>query len=126
MKKLALIALVVANLTFANDADFKKGFETAVEAVKLELINGSNLNRTLNYTGDSCSISIPLILARMRYCYRSLSHFQMASPILALAVRDYTLVAIFAMPIEIWQSGSLKIYWATKLKKKVTAAELES
>ena len=52
MKKLALIALVVANLTFANDADFKKGFETAVEAVKLELINGSNLNRTLNYTGD--------------------------------------------------------------------------
>ena len=52
MKKLALMALVVANLTFANDADFKKGFETAVEAVKLELINGSNLNRTLNYTGD--------------------------------------------------------------------------
>lgn len=52
MKKLTLSVLIVANLTFANDADFKKGFETAVEAVKLELINGSNLNRTLNYTGD--------------------------------------------------------------------------
>lgn len=52
MKKLTLSVLIVANLVFANDADFKKGFETAVEAVKLELINGSNLNRTLNYTGD--------------------------------------------------------------------------
>lgn len=52
MKKLTLAVLIVANLAFANDADFKRGFETAVEAVKLELINGSNFNRTLNYGGD--------------------------------------------------------------------------
>ena len=118
MKKLALISLVVANLTFANDADFKKGFETAVEAVKLELINGSNLNRTLNYTGDK--------LLYLNTSYRSLSRFQTVLPISALAARDYTLVAIFAMPIEMWQNGSLKIYWATELRKRVTAAGLES
>lgn len=49
MKKVILTLLIVANLAFANDIDFKKGFETAVEAVKLELINGSNFNKVLNY-----------------------------------------------------------------------------
>lgn len=51
MKKIVLSA-VLAAAVFAGEADFKKGFDTAVEAVKLELINGSNLNRYLNFKYD--------------------------------------------------------------------------
>ncbi|QKF93223.1 hypothetical protein [Campylobacter sp. CCUG 57310] len=49
MKKVGLISVALASLLFAGEMDFKKGFETAVEAVRLELINGSNFNRDLNY-----------------------------------------------------------------------------
>ncbi|HDX6248316.1 TPA: hypothetical protein RPW15_001473 [Campylobacter fetus subsp. venerealis] len=52
MKKIVLMSLIAISGLFANDIDFKKGFETAVEAVRLELINGSNLNRALNYNED--------------------------------------------------------------------------
>ena len=52
MKKIVLMSLIAVSGLVASDADFKKGFETAVEAVRLELINGSNLNRALNYNED--------------------------------------------------------------------------
>lgn len=51
MKKIVLSA-VLAAAVFASEADFRKGFDTAVEAVKLELINGSNTNRYLNFKYD--------------------------------------------------------------------------
>lgn len=33
----------------ANELDFKKGFDMAVKAIELELINGSNTNRAVNF-----------------------------------------------------------------------------
>ena len=44
MKKIVLSAVLAVAVCAASEADFKKGFDTAVEAVRLELINGSNTN----------------------------------------------------------------------------------
>ena len=52
MKKIVLSAVLAVAVCAASDADFKKGFDTAVEAVRLELINGSNTNRYLNFKYD--------------------------------------------------------------------------
>lgn len=52
MKKIVLSAVLAVAVCAASEADFKKGFDTAVEAVRLELINGSNTNRYLNFKYD--------------------------------------------------------------------------
>ncbi|MBR8466479.1 hypothetical protein KDE13_09045 [Campylobacter sp. faydin G-140] len=55
MKNIKVLFLALAlNATFtsANDIDFKCGFEMAVKAIELELINGSNSNRAINFNYD--------------------------------------------------------------------------
>ena len=48
MKKILAVA-ILSSLVFADDMDFKKGFDMAVKAIQLEMINGSNTNRAMNY-----------------------------------------------------------------------------